>query len=155
MPPTGLKNEPTPLTSQVNTQTVSNTIYAVYNWLDVSLHWVIFTTAYAALVQMGSNDQPGGCSNHGQGNCIIHFIYPNPVVDKTVVLLFTNMDKGIYQSGLLNNGGGTVTETTVNHGGGNGLQKINLPNGLTAGSYKLEVIIPGTNRSAISVMVLQ
>lgn len=66
-------------------------------------------------------------------------IYPNPVINATVALQFTDMEKGYYQFRLINSGGQTVFTHQQLHNGVNGNISIRFGQHIVAGNYILEI----------------
>lgn len=73
-------------------------------------------------------------------------IYPNPVVNKTVYLQFTNFQPGKYEVSLINGNGVRQFLTTYIVMDGQGKCSVKLPSQLTPGNYLLEFSSPGRER---------
>ena len=82
-------------------------------------------------------------------------VYPNPVVNKSILVRFNNMDKGFYQLKLINTAGQVVHVQQLNYPGGNGTQTLNLSQQLLAGSYQLQILNPGKGQTVIAIQLLQ
>ncbi|MGB4843233.1 MAG: hypothetical protein WBP16_02070 [Ferruginibacter sp.] len=82
-------------------------------------------------------------------------VYPNPVVNKIISMLFSNMDKGIYQLRLINATGQAIGTQQLKHNGGNGSQTVNLGQHLAAGNYQLEILKPDNSKTVIALQVSQ
>ena len=70
-------------------------------------------------------------------------IYPNPVINNTIALQFTDMAKGVYQLRLLGSSGEVVFTKAINHTGSNSAQTVLLGSGIARGNYYLEISGPG------------
>jgi len=66
--------------------------------------------------------------------------YPNPVINSTINLQFTNMEKGNYTVTLTNKLGQQTYHSVIRHNGGSTTQTLRINNSLTRGSYQLQVI---------------
>jgi hypothetical protein len=67
-------------------------------------------------------------------------IYPNPVVKgEGINLQFRNTGTGRYNVQVYDMLGIKVHQTIVVHAGGNGVQRVQLPNGLSSGTYFVEL----------------
>ena len=70
-------------------------------------------------------------------------VYPNPVIDRTMIVQFTDMLKGIYTVRLINTIGQTVMIRQLSHSGGNASHIVTLDKNIFNGTYRLEIAIPG------------
>lgn len=80
-------------------------------------------------------------------------IYPNPVVNGTIGIQFTNMEKGIYNLRLYNNTGQVLFNRQINHGGNSMMYTIDAGKSLANGSYLLEFTKPD-NRKTVKTLVI-
>ncbi len=80
-------------------------------------------------------------------------VYPNPVVNKTINVLFTNMDKGTYQLRLINTNGVAVSTQQIVYAGGNVTEPVVLNPGIATGTYQLEIIKPDKSRWVRAVVI--
>jgi len=80
-------------------------------------------------------------------------VYPNPVINHTASLLFSNKAKGLYQLQLINTAGQTVYKTQVLHSGGNGSYLLLPDAGIAPGHYILQLTEPGNTRSSMGLVV--
>jgi hypothetical protein len=69
-------------------------------------------------------------------------IYPNPVINRTISLQMTDMEKGTYLLRLMTTSGQVVMTTQITHGGGNATQPVLLNKQIAHGSYRLEITRP-------------
>ncbi len=81
----------------------------------------------------------------GKGNPVIT-VYPNPVINKTISVQLTGMDKGIYRLRLINTTGQVVFAKQLTHTGGSATQTVGL-NNVAAGNYQLEIIKPDNTKT--------
>lgn len=88
----------------------------------------------------------------GKGNPVIT-VYPNPVINKTMSIQFSDMAKGNYQLRLINTIGQTVFTQQLTHTGANGSQTVGLGTKLAAGSYRLEIIKPDNSRIVQAITI--
>jgi uncharacterized protein YfaS (alpha-2-macroglobulin family) len=65
--------------------------------------------------------------------------YPNPVVDHSVTVNVSKINKGTYQLLLFNSAGQNVYSTTINYVSGNLTQLINLPQNIATGIYTIQL----------------
>lgn len=65
--------------------------------------------------------------------------YPNPVVDHSVTVDVSNINKGIYQLMIFNSAGQDVYNTTINYVSGDLTQLIKLPQSIPTGIYKVQL----------------
>jgi hypothetical protein len=80
-------------------------------------------------------------------------VAPNPVKNGVMNLAFQNREAGRYSIRLLSNNGKSVMVKTIIHAGGNAMQNVTLPSGVTGGTYTLEVIAPNKIRSTQTVLI--
>lgn len=97
---------------------------------------------YTSIVKVGPLKQNPGMS-----------IYPNPVTDNTVNLKLSNLPKGMYQMQVINNLGQVLLSTGMQLQSSNTVQRIQLPAGIAAGSYRLKVTDSADKITTISFMV--
>ena len=81
-------------------------------------------------------------------------LYPNPVSKGTEVQLqFRNSSAGKYEVTLYNLVGVQVMKQTISHGGGNGVQKLDLPQALAAGTYIAEITDAKGNKGKVKLVI--
>jgi hypothetical protein len=80
-------------------------------------------------------------------------VYPNPVTGNQINVQFNNLMAGVYTARLLNTDGQEISIATINYGGSDNPQAINIPSTLAAGSYKLEVSMTGKTVYTSSVII--
>lgn len=80
-------------------------------------------------------------------------VYPNPVINRTISVEFTGMDKGVYALRLMNAIGQVVFTQQLTHTGGSGTQTIGLGNNFAGGSYQLEIIKPDNTKTVQSLII--
>ncbi len=81
-------------------------------------------------------------------------VYPNPVVNKTMNIRFSNQPEGTYSLQLRNQLGQVVYQSQVELTGKNGLQKVQLGANLAPGSYQL-TIRAETGASTVIQLLIQ
>lgn len=80
-------------------------------------------------------------------------VFPNPVVNKTIKILFSNMDKGTYQWRLINTNAVVVYTQPLIHAGGNVTVSVVINSSIAAGMYQLEIINPDKRRWVRAVVI--
>ncbi|MES2851117.1 MAG: choice-of-anchor D domain-containing protein [Bacteroidota bacterium] len=80
-------------------------------------------------------------------------VSPNPVEGRIVNLLFKNQEAGKYSVRLVNISGQSIFAKTIAHTGGSNTQLVSLPQGLAAGTYKVEIISSGKTKTIQTVLV--
>ena len=80
-------------------------------------------------------------------------IYPNPVVNKTIGMTFTDMAGGMYIARLRNPLGGTILTKMINHTAGTTVENISLDRYTVPGIYQLEITGPGNTVKNLKVIV--
>ncbi len=81
-------------------------------------------------------------------------LYPNPVAKGTEVQLqFRNSSAGKYEVTLYNLVGVQVMKQTITHGGGNGVQKLDLPQAMAAGTYIAEITDAKGNKGKVKLVI--
>ena len=78
--------------------------------------------------------------------------YPNPVINGVIGLKMTSMPLGVYEVHLSDNLGRVLMTTSVNHPGGSATETIVLGKSIPKGNYNLEIVEPGNNKIAISLL---
>lgn len=81
-------------------------------------------------------------------------IYPNPVLNKTVQVQYTNQPAGNYNLVLVYNNGMSQRLSTLQFGEGQGSKSVQLPFNLPSGSYYLKFIGPGNITTVKQIQVL-
>ena len=64
-------------------------------------------------------------------------LYPNPVINRKIILQLNNLPAEVYFVNLYNETGLRVMQQTINHGGGSEVVSLKLPAGMAAGMYHL------------------
>jgi len=126
---------------------------SIYNWTDVS------SNDGNNFYRIGSVDINGHVQYSnvtkvtvGSKNQLIS-VYPNPVVNGTLNLQFTNESKGIYVVRLFNNSGQIMHTTQMKHEGGSSTQTIQVNKNIGTGNYQLQVIKPDNSKTNIKIVV--
>ena len=134
---------------------IANSNEAAYNWLDLNpvignnfyrIRSVAFNgeIKYSAAVKVLISTLQNEIS-----------IYPNPVTNRSLNLLFNGMEKGTYGLRLINTMGQTVFTQYISHSGGSGIQTIGLTGKFANGVYRLEIIKPGNTRVSKTVTIAE
>ena len=141
--------------SKVGTQTATgaNGSDVTYNWLDVN---TVAGDNFYRIRSMGI----GGDTKYSsivkvkivKGNQSIT-VYPNPVINRTIAVQFTDMVKGVYQLRLINTIGQVVFTKHVTHSGGNASQTITLDKNISNGTYRLEIFNPDNTRTVRAIVI--
>ncbi len=82
------------------------------------------------------------------------FVYPNPVVNKTIQLHFNNYRAGMYQIILINSSSVKQQLTSKYIISGESIHTLDLPNGLVPGIYQLIISDQNKNVKTITISVL-
>jgi hypothetical protein len=143
--------------TKVNTQASIgiNGSDATYNWMDVNP--VIGNNFYRirSVALSGEFKITQAVSVFmGKGNPGIT-VYPNPVTNRNIGLLFSDMEKGIYQLRLVNTAGQVVFTKTVNHTGGSATQTVPLDYRITKGQYQLEITKPDHSKTTTAIIITE
>ena len=80
-------------------------------------------------------------------------VYPNPVINRSITVQFTDMEKAVYQLRLINATGQVVFIKSINHSGGSTAQTIMLGAGLAKGNYQLEFIKPDETKIIKAIVI--
>ena len=80
-------------------------------------------------------------------------VYPNPVREGVMHLQFIRQPAGIYTIRITNMAGQLLMKRTLEHRTENYIEKIELPNAIKAGNYKVSVTGKGEKEKSISIMV--
>ena len=128
---------------------------ATYNWLDVQ---AVSGNNYYRVRGIGI----AGDSKYsrivkvtmGMANAGI-VVFPNPVVNRHMALLFTDMAKGIYQIKLVNNLGQTLMTGLINHSGGSATQSLAIDKGITKGYYHVYIIKPDSEKTVQKIIITE
>jgi len=142
--------------TKVNTQQAVTATDATYNWLDVNP--VLGNNYYRIRsIGVGTDVKISQVVKvvMGKGIAPAITIYPNPVVNKTVTMLFTNMEKGVYQLRLFNTMGQLVLARSVNHTGGTAMQALVFDKGIAKGNYRLEIVKPDNSKISQSIIITE
>lgn len=81
------------------------------------------------------------------------FVFPNPVTDNNINLQLNNAEKGTYKVKLVNASGQLMMQKQIVHPGGSVTHTLKADQYLAAGTYQLEVAIPGKKATVIGVVV--
>lgn len=73
-------------------------------------------------------------------------VYPNPVRDKPIGLLFSGMEKGMYRVRIFNAKGQVLSSQTIRHEGLSASYPLDTGNFLAPGHYQVEFTRPGGSR---------
>ena len=79
-------------------------------------------------------------------------VYPNPVTNGQIKLQLNNMPTGQYHIRILDMLGQVKMSEVFNHNGGSAAKKMQLATDASKGIYTLEILTPGNNKTAISIM---
>ncbi|MFI5159252.1 MAG: hypothetical protein ACHQF4_10330 [Sphingobacteriales bacterium] len=79
-------------------------------------------------------------------------VFPNPVINKTIMLQVLNEPAGVYQVRLLNNFGQQVMSQQLQHPGGSSTVNIVPPQSIPHGIYHLAITEPGGIQANISIV---
>ena len=143
--------------TKVNTQAAlgTNGSDVTYNWLDVN---PVMGNNFYRIRSIGiSGDikiSQAVVVKIGMGNPDIS-IYPNPVVDRTIAVKFTDMEKGLYQLRLVNTLGQVVLTKRVNHAGGSATETMPLGYGIAKGTYQLQIIKPDQSKTTKAILITE
>lgn len=80
-------------------------------------------------------------------------IYPNPVTENIVNVLFNNMEQGVYKTNMYTAAGQLVFAGQIIHTGGNSSQTLRLPERIAKGAYQLEVTAKDGTSSTFKILV--
>ncbi len=141
---------------KVNTQSVigASGSDATYNWLDTKP--VVGDNFYRVRsIGNGGEEKLSQLVNVkiAKGNPAVT-VYPNPVVNRTVSVQFTDMEKGIYQLRIVSTTGQVVFTQTINHSGGSAVQTVKPGETISAGNYIMDIIKPDNShiRKGITIV---
>lgn len=141
--------------TKVETQSAKTGSDVSYNWLDA--HTVLGNNYYR-IRSLGFGGElkisQVALVNIGKGYRDIT-VYPNPVINKTATVQFSDIEKGVYQLRLVTKTGQVLFTKSVSHAGGNATQSLALPNGIAAGNYQLEISKPGAKKTTISLFIAE
>ncbi|TDH19992.1 T9SS type A sorting domain-containing protein, partial [Segetibacter sp. 3557_3] len=98
--------------------------------------------SYSGIVKVNMASAEGGLT-----------VYPNPVQNGTINLVFKGEAAGSYTAQLVSNKGELLSTTLIKHTGGNAAFAIRAPGSLAAGTYRLNVQGPGKQLTAINVLI--
>ncbi|MEO6455311.1 MAG: hypothetical protein ABIN97_14620 [Ginsengibacter sp.] len=130
----------------------NNTSFVNYQWTDI---YPVLQNNYYRIKSIGINGEIQ-YSNIvkvfiGKGAQDIT-VYPNPVVNGTINLQLINQPKGIYTLRLMNKLGQVISIKEFEHAEGSSTQTMQLNKIIPKGSYQLQVIKPGNNKTNITVL---
>ncbi len=80
-------------------------------------------------------------------------IAPNPVENGNVNIMLNNQKAGRYTVRIVNNLGQTIVTRIISHAGGNSNNIIALPQSLTSGMYRAEIIAPGKVKTTQQIII--
>ena len=132
-----------------------NTANNTYMWVD---HHTSQSNNYFYRIKSIGIDKVGRYSKIVQVTLPQHvfgavFMYPNPVVNKTIKLKFNNRQPGIYQIKIMNTNAAVQYSQRLTNTG-NLAQSINLSQTLAPGIYYLQIVAPD-NTSITQKIVVQ
>ncbi len=128
---------------------------ATYNWLDVqAVSGNNFYRVRGIGIAGDSKYSPIVKVTMGMANAGI-VVFPNPVVNRHMALLFTDMAKGIYQIKLVNNLGQTLMTGQINHSGGSATQSLAIDKGITKGYYHVYIIKPDSEKTVQKIIITE
>ncbi len=81
------------------------------------------------------------------------YVFPNPVTNNNINLQLNNAEKGTYKVKLINGAGQLMMQKQIVHPGGSVTHTIQADQYLAAGTYQLEVAVPGKKATVIGVVV--
>ena len=81
-------------------------------------------------------------------------IYPNPVINRTIGVQFTDMEKGVYQLRLVNTMGQVVYTKAVNHTGGSATETVVFGYAMAKGTYRLEITKPDGKKTTKTILIV-
>ena len=133
----------------------TNTANNTYIWVD---HHTLQSNNYFYRIKSIGIDKVGRYSKIVQVTLPQHvfgavFMYPNPVVNKTIKLKFNNRQPGIYQIKIMNTNAAVQYSQRLTNTG-NLAQSINLSQTLAPGIYYLQIVAPD-NTSITEKIVVQ
>jgi len=141
--------------NRVATQSITggNGNDATYNWLDVN------AVAGDNFYRIRSIGNSGDIKYSvivkvtiAKGNAAIT-VYPNPVINRTFAVQFTDMVKGIYQLRLINEIGQVVMTQQVTYSGGSSTETVTLDKNVANATYRLEIIKPDNTVTAKALVI--
>ena len=142
---------------KVNTQAAvgTNGSDATYTWMDVNpVTGSNFYRLRSVSVNGDIKISQVVLVKIAKGNPVIR-VYPNPVVNRTMGLQFTDMQPGVYLLRLFNTAGQLLFTKTVNHSGGSATQTIVLDSKITNGNYLLEILKPDKLKTTTRVLITE
>jgi hypothetical protein len=81
-------------------------------------------------------------------------VFPNPVTNGSVNLLFVNKPRGTYKLSLYNAQGNQVWQKRVQHAGGTAIYNLSLASTLASATYTLDVRFPG-HATTVPLLVIR
>jgi hypothetical protein len=81
-------------------------------------------------------------------------VYPNPVVDKTMNVQFSNQAEGIYSLILSNIAGQVVYQNSISVNNSNTVRSVSLKTGITSGKYELVVLSSDGSKTVQQIIIL-
>ncbi len=125
--------------TQIAEQSAKNTATAVYSETDK----VVVSTATYYRIKAISTDGTITYSNIAKVTYNLQLttynLFPNPLTGKTLNVQLGNVVAGKYVVSITNALGQKVAEQAINHAGGNGSHKINMPSAIAAGVYNVSI----------------
>lgn len=126
---------------------------AIYNWIDV--HPAAGNNYYR--IRSIGNDASETISEMvlvsiGKTGPGI-FVYPNPIINHTARLQFSEMEKGVYLLRLINSSGQVLFTKTILHIGTNTIHALTFTKEIAGGRYQLEIYRPDNTKTTIPLFV--
>ncbi len=81
-------------------------------------------------------------------------VYPNPVADHRMNLLFSNQTAGKYQLQLISQSGQVIMNSSISVSGNNSVKTVLLNEGITPGNYQLVIVSADADKTVQQVMIL-
>jgi len=79
-------------------------------------------------------------------------VYPNPIVNGSIQIQFSNQVAGVYEIRLMNSLGQLILSKVVTHNDGNSSEIITPAHKLAKGIYQLEIIKPDGNVEVVKII---
>lgn len=83
------------------------------------------------------------------------YVFPNPVTNGVIQLQLNKAATGIYSTYLYNGNGQLLNTAFINHAGGTATKTIQQKQGLTSGTYQLNVTAPDGQMTIIKVVIVK
>lgn len=132
------------LSSQASYNFYDATPLAGVNYYRIKSQGVDGRSTYSTIIRLNRDKSSGEFT-----------VYPNPVVNRIVSIQSADLAKGHYYLKLCNAAGPEVYSTILMHNGGAINQTIQLPAGIKAGMYTIQLTGEGTSRIMNKLVVVQ